>query len=65
MKRAEKVFIIKNSLKQVSIDCLKVAHLPASSYFSANVSPPNHSFFPSAITSRSGTFVKAADRFLD
>ena len=48
VKRTDKVFTIemKDSLKQVSIDRLKVAHLPVSTNPSADV----HSFVPSAIT---------------
>ena len=63
VKRTDKVFTIKmkDSLKQVSIDRLKVAHLPVSTDLSADV----HSFVPSAITTRSGRVVRRTARFLD
>ena len=52
---------MKDSLKQVSIDRLKVAHLPVSTNSSADV----HSFVPSAITTRSGRVVRRPARYLD
>ena len=63
VKHTDKVFTIemKNSLKQVSIDRLKVAHLPVSTDLSADV----HSFVSSAITTRSGRVVRRSARFLD
>ena len=66
LKRTDQVFTIemKDSLKQASIGRPKVARLPASSDFSANVSSPYHSFVPSAITTRSGRFVGGPLDFL-
>ena len=67
MKRTDKVFTIemKDSLKQVSIGRLKVAHVPISTDLSADVSPPRHSFLPLAITTRSGRFVRRLTRFFN
>ena len=62
-KRTDKVFTIemKDSLKQVSIDRFKVAHLPVSTDSSADV----HSCIPSVITTRSDRVVRRPARFLD
>ena len=63
VKRTDKVFTIemKDSLKQVSIDRLKVAHLLVSTNSSADV----HNFVLSAITTRIGRVVRRSTRFLD
>ena len=59
----DKIFTIemKDSLKQVSVDRLKVAHLPVSTDSSAYV----HSFVASIITTHSGRVVGLPARFLD